>query len=56
MTVRGRNSRRTISDYPTGGVKPVADVYGDDRAVPYSGDADKDLEIIRYFRTWSGHR
>ena len=42
------------SDYPTGGVKPVADVYWDDRAVCYSGDAAKDLEIIRHFRTWSG--
>ena len=44
------------SDYPTGGVKPVADVYWDDRAVGYSGDAYKDLEIIRHFRTWSGRR
>lgn len=42
------------SDYQTGGVKPVADVYWDDRAVCYSGNAEKDLEIIRGFRTWSG--
>jgi adenylylsulfate kinase len=42
------------SDYRTEGVKPVADVYWDDRAVCYSGDARKDLEAIRSFRTWSG--
>lgn len=42
------------SDYQTKGVKPVADVYWDDRAVRYSGDAKKDLELIRSFRTWSG--
>jgi adenylylsulfate kinase len=42
------------SDYQTQGVKPVADVYWDDRAVCYSGDARKDLELIRSFRTWSG--
>ena len=42
------------SDYKTRGVKPVADVYWDDRAVCYSGDARKDLELIRSFRTWSG--
>lgn len=42
------------SDYGTGGAKPVADVYWDDRAVPYSGDASRDLEMIRNFRTWSG--
>jgi hydroxymethylpyrimidine pyrophosphatase-like HAD family hydrolase len=42
------------SDYQTKGVKPVADVYWDDRAVRYSGDARKDLEHIRGFRTWSG--
>ncbi len=42
------------SDYRTGGIKPVADVYWDDRAVCYSGDARKDLELIRRFRTWSG--
>ncbi len=42
------------SDYKTQGVKPVADVYWDDRAIPYSGDARKDLERIRRFRTWSG--
>jgi adenylylsulfate kinase len=42
------------SDYTTGGPKPVADVYWDDRAVAYSGDACQDLKIIRQFRTWSG--
>jgi hypothetical protein len=42
------------SDYRTGGAKPVADVYWDDRAVRYSGDAHEDLQIIRSFRTWSG--
>jgi hydroxymethylpyrimidine pyrophosphatase-like HAD family hydrolase len=42
------------SDYKTQGPKPVADVYWDDRAVRYSGDARKDLEAIRQFRTWSG--
>lgn len=42
------------SDYSTGGQKPVADVYWDDRAVCYSGDARADLERIRNFRTWSG--
>ncbi len=42
------------SDYQTGGVKPVADVYWDDRAVCYSGNAQRDLETIRSFRTWSG--
>lgn len=42
------------SDYRTQGIKPVADVYWDDRAVRYSGDARKDLELIRNFRTWSG--
>lgn len=42
------------SDYRTGGVKPVADVYWDDRAVRYTGDAQRDLEMIRNFRTWSG--
>ena len=42
------------SDYETLGVKPVADVYWDDRAVCYSGDAHRDLERIRNFRTWSG--
>jgi len=42
------------SDYRTQGVKPVADVYWDDRAVRYTGDAVRDLEMIRSFRTWSG--
>lgn len=42
------------SDYTTGGPKPVADVYWDDRALAYSGDAQKDLALIRSFRTWSG--
>ena len=42
------------SDYKTQGPKPVADLYWDDRAVSYSGDASKDLSLIRAFRTWSG--
>jgi adenylylsulfate kinase len=42
------------SDYQTQGVKPVADVYWDDRAVCYSGDARSDINRIRSFRTWSG--
>jgi hydroxymethylpyrimidine pyrophosphatase-like HAD family hydrolase len=42
------------SDYKTQGPKPVADLYWDDRAVSYSGDASKDLGLIRAFRTWSG--
>jgi len=42
------------SDYQTQGPKPVADVYWDDRALRYTGDAQKDLELIRNFRTWSG--
>jgi adenylylsulfate kinase len=42
------------SDYQTGGTKPVADVYWDDRALRYSGDAARDLESIRNFRTWNG--
>lgn len=40
------------SDYQTEGSKPVATVYWDDRAVRYSGDAERDLELIRSFRTW----
>ena len=40
------------SDYQTAGHKPVATVYWDDRAVRYSGDALRDLEVIRSFRTW----
>jgi hypothetical protein len=42
------------SDYRTKGVKPVADVYWDDRAFRYSGDARRDIQGIRRFRTWSG--
>jgi hypothetical protein len=42
------------SDYRTVGPKPVADLYWDDRAIAYSGDARKDLGSIRGFRTWSG--
>jgi hydroxymethylpyrimidine pyrophosphatase-like HAD family hydrolase len=42
------------SDYRTNGAKPVADVYWDDRAVRYSGDAQKDIDTIRNFRTWAG--
>ena len=41
-------------DYRTQGLKPVADVYWDDRAVRYSGNASDDLKLIRGFRTWSG--
>lgn len=42
------------SDYQNAGPKPVADLYWDDRAVSYSGDARRDLGLIRSFRTWSG--
>lgn len=42
------------SDYTTLGGKPVADVYWDDRALCYSGNAERDLKRIRRFRTWSG--
>lgn len=42
------------SDYRTLGGKPVADVYWDDRALCYSGNAELDLDQIRSFRTWSG--
>jgi adenylylsulfate kinase len=42
------------SDYHTNGAKPVADVYWDDRAFRYSGDARRDILEIRRFRTWSG--
>lgn len=42
------------SDYTTLGGKPVADVYWDDRALCYSGNAVRDLKKIRRFRTWSG--
>ncbi len=43
------------SEFQTGGVKPVANVYWDDRAYRYSGDASKDLDGIRKFRyvEWS---
>ena len=44
------------SDYHTLGVKPVADVYWDDRAFFYSGDAQRDIARIRRFRTWSGRK
>jgi hypothetical protein len=44
------------SSYQTGGPKPRATVYWDDRACRYSGDARQDLEIIRNFRTWNGRR
>jgi adenylyl-sulfate kinase len=44
------------SDYETGGQKPVATVYWDDRAVRYSGDAARDLNVIRSFRTWCARR
>ena len=42
------------SIYITGGTKPVATIYWDDRACRYSGDAYNDLNFIRHFRTWSG--
>ncbi len=41
------------SHYSNGGSKPVATVYWDDRALRYSGDAFKDLNAIRSFRTWN---
>ena len=41
------------ADYSTGGHKPVATVYWDDRALRYSGDAEQDLPFIRSFRTWN---
>jgi len=41
------------SSYKNGGPKPVANVYWDDRACYYSGDADKDIDRIRHFRTWN---
>ena len=44
------------SSFQTGGTKPVANVYWDDRACCYSGDARRDLEIIRNFRTWNGRK
>jgi hypothetical protein len=44
------------SDYETQGVKPVADIYWDDRAVRYTGQACLDLEFIRNFQTWSGRK
>ncbi len=44
------------SDYRTLGVKPVADVYWDDRAFFYSGDARRDISPIRRFRTWCGRK
>jgi len=42
------------SDYATSSPKPVATVYWDDRAVRYSGDALRDLALIRTIRTWNG--
>jgi hypothetical protein len=44
------------SSYPSLGPKPVATVYWDDRALCYSGDAFRDLDSIRGFRTWNGRR
>jgi adenylylsulfate kinase len=41
------------SAYPNRGIKPVATVYWDDRALRYSGDGLKDLDAIRSFRTWN---
>jgi hypothetical protein len=40
--------------YNNEGSKPVATVYWDDRALRYSGDAARDLDSIRDFRTWNG--
>jgi len=42
--------------YNNAGSKPVATVYWDDRALCYSGDAARDLNSIRDFRTWNGRR
>jgi adenylylsulfate kinase len=44
------------SSYTSSGNKPVATVYWDDRALRYSGNAMRDLESIRHFRTWNGRR
>jgi hypothetical protein len=44
------------SSYGNAGSKPVATVYWDDRALQYSGDAFKDLDAIRKFRTWNNRR
>jgi ion channel len=44
------------SSSPSGGPKPMATVYWDDRACPYSGNAQDDLEKLRNFRTWSGRK
>ena len=44
------------SSYRNAGSKPVATVYWDDRALCYSGDAFKDLNGIRGFRTWNGRQ
>jgi hypothetical protein len=44
------------SSYKNAGGKPVATVYWDDRALCYSGDAFKDLDAIRKFRTWNNRR
>jgi adenylylsulfate kinase len=41
---------------PSGGPKPVATVYWDDRGCRYSGNAQNDLEKLRNFRTWSGRK
>jgi hypothetical protein len=42
------------SSYQNGGVKPVATIYWDDRALRYSGNAFEDLKAIRTFVTWNG--
>jgi hydroxymethylpyrimidine pyrophosphatase-like HAD family hydrolase len=42
------------SAYANKGAKPVATVYWDDRSLRYSGDATRDLDMIRGFRTWNG--
>jgi adenylylsulfate kinase len=42
------------SEKATWGAKPYANVYWDDRSLRYSGDATKDIDLIRSFRTWTG--
>lgn len=38
------------------GCKPRANIYWDDRALKYSGNARRDLDLIRNFCTWNGRR
>jgi adenylylsulfate kinase len=44
------------SDYVTESGKPIATVYWHDRALRYSGDARRDIQLIRCVRTWNGRR